>query len=85
MKHASITALDQLEGVLGEIRKHDALKEKKRGVFYRKSSAFLHFHEDPSGLFADLRASSDWERLPANTRDEQRKLLARIAASLRIE
>ena len=29
--------------------------EKKRGVFYFKSRAFLHFHEDPKGMFADIR------------------------------
>lgn len=30
------------------------LNEKSRGCFYWKSRGFLHFHEDPKGLFADL-------------------------------
>ncbi|HEX4183540.1 MAG TPA: hypothetical protein VHY34_09795 [Caulobacteraceae bacterium] len=51
MKHAGQEALDALEAV----RLRRALTERKRGVFYRKSRAWLHFHEDPAGLFADLR------------------------------
>lgn len=54
MKHAGEAALDQLESLLAQIRKIEGLKEKKRGIFYLKSKAFLHFHEDPAGLFADL-------------------------------
>ena len=30
------------------------LKEKKRGCFYVKPKGFLHFHEDPKGMFADI-------------------------------
>ena len=64
-----------------ELRKCAGLKEKQRGVFYRKSAAFLHFHEDPAGLFADLRAGPDWERLPVGTRGEQAIVLARVKAA----
>jgi len=56
----------------------DGLTEKKRGTFYRKSSAFLHFHEDPAGLFADVRDGDDWKRFPVNTAREQRTLLGRV-------
>src|SRR5262249_46288274 len=62
MRHASEQALDSLEAVLRQIRKHEGLTERKRGIFYRGSSAFLHFHEDPDGLFADLRVGAQWER-----------------------
>jgi hypothetical protein len=78
MKHAGSGALEALEPLLGEIRSVPSLIERKRGVFYRKSSAFLHFHEDPAGLFADLRDSAGWQRLPANTAAERRDLLRRI-------
>ena len=60
MKHAGPGALDQLEPLLAQLRGLGGMVEKKRGVFYRKSQAFLHFHEDPKGLFADLR---DFTRL----------------------
>src|SRR4051812_40918040 len=65
MKHASSTALDGLEPLLVEIRTLAGLKETSRGVFYLKSRAFLHFHEDPKGLFADVRdaAGRDFERI----------------------
>jgi hypothetical protein len=80
MKHAGSTALDQLRELLEEIRKHTALKEKKRGIFYMKSSAFLHFHEDPAGLFADLRAGSGWERVSITTNRQKKTLLSRLRA-----
>jgi hypothetical protein len=82
MKHAGTTALDQLDRLLSQLRSQEGLQERKRGVFYRGSSAFLHFHEDPAGLFADVRTASDWERLPVNTRAQQRQLLARMKAAL---
>ena len=59
------------------------LREKKRGTFYRGSRAFLHFHEDPAGLFADVRlAGDDFTRLRATTRAEQRLLLAALRKAL---
>jgi hypothetical protein len=78
MKHAGSSALDSLEPLLSELRSLPSLTERKRGIFYRKSAAFLHFHEDPAGLFADLRDASGWLRLPANTAAERRELLRRI-------
>jgi hypothetical protein len=80
MKHAGENALDTLEPLLLEIRKSKLLVEKKRGVFYRKSTAFLHFHEDPAGLFADLRVGRDWKRFPVRTKKEQRILLSEMAS-----
>ncbi len=79
MKHAGPTALGALEPLLTEIRRFDGLREPKPGIFYRKASGFLHFHEDPAGLFADLKVGDDYERLPVNTARERRALLRRIA------
>ena len=59
MKHAGEIALDQLEPLLARVRALPGLTERTRGVFYRKSRAFLHFHEDPKGLFGDVRAADD--------------------------
>ena len=63
MKHATATALDRIEPLLTRLRLLP-LKEKSRGVFYLKSKAFLHFHEDPAGLFADIRdvSGQDFDR-----------------------
>jgi hypothetical protein len=54
MRHARDQDLDRVEDLLVQLRALPGLVEKKRGVFYRKSRAFLHFHEDPKGMFADI-------------------------------
>jgi len=82
MKHAGPQALDVLEDLLAAVRQHGNLKEKKRGTFYCKSSGFLHFHEDPAGMFADLKTGDDYERLPVNTAGERRRFLARVKTEL---
>lgn len=76
MRHATTVALDALEPLLEKIRAFEGLTERKRGVFYRRSSAFLHFHEDPAGFFADLRTGPEWQRFPATTAAERRALVA---------
>jgi hypothetical protein len=83
MKHAGPGALDQLEPVLAKLRKLDGLHERKRGAFYRGSSAFLHFHEDPAGFFADLKVAGDFVRFRVNSGAEVEKLLARAARALK--
>ncbi len=70
MEHAGAGALDALEPVLAHLRTIEGLKEKSRGTFYRGSKAFLHFHEDPAGFFADLKKGDDFVRLPVNNRAE---------------
>lgn len=72
MRHATADALDRLEPLLAELRELPALREKSRGVFYRKSAAFLHFHEDARGLFADIRrADGEFDRHRVETEEER--------------
>lgn len=75
-------ALEGLSDLLEQIRKKNGIKEKKLGIFYRKSKSFLHFHEDPAGLFADLAVRADFERYPVNTRQEWTALLSAIDQAL---
>ena len=82
MKHAGAEALDTIEELLAKVRRHPDLVERKRGTFYRKSSAFLHFHEDPGGMFADLKLDGDFQRFRVSTRREQGAFLHRVAAAL---
>ena len=63
MKHAGPEALDRLALLLAAVRARPELVERRPGVFYRKSRAFLHFHEDPEGLFADIRPGDAWLRV----------------------
>jgi hypothetical protein len=78
MKHASSATLDALEPLLADLRTLGGLVEKSRGVFYRKGRAFLHFHEDPKGLFGDVRdaAGVDFERIDVTGEAGRAQLLA---------
>ena len=84
MKHAGEQALDRLEPMLEALRALDPLDEKKRGVFHVKSRAFLHFHEDPAGLFCDVRLdpANGFRRFRVETGRERSDLMSRIAAAL---
>jgi hypothetical protein len=64
MKHAGEEALRHLSDLLEKIMQRHGLKEKKLGIFYRNSKSFLHFHEDPAGLFADISTGDDFDRYP---------------------
>ena len=81
MKHASPATLQQLEPLLARIRGLTGLAERKPGTFYRRSSAFLHFHEDAAGIFADVKLNGvEFERLPVSSA-QQRKAFWRVLAS----
>jgi hypothetical protein len=58
------------------------LGKEKPGIFYKKSRSFLHFHEDPSGMYADLSVGADLERYPINTSKECEVLLSAIDRAL---
>jgi hypothetical protein len=84
MKHAGVVALHGLSELLEQIRAREGIKEKSLGIFYRKSKAFLHFHEDPAGLFADLRIGADFDRYAVNTKKEWNALLTAIDRALAV-
>lgn len=83
MKHAGNVALDTIDDLLVKIRVHQSLTERKRGSFYRKSAGFVHFHEDPAGMFADLKMDGGWKRFRVTTSSEQRKFLSEVSRALR--
>ena len=78
MKHAGAAALEALRDLLESLRGRTALTERRPGIFYVSGKAFLHFHEDLAGLFADLRLGSDWQRFPVKSPEERAELLAVI-------
>jgi hypothetical protein len=82
VRHAREGALDGLEPLLLRLREVPGLVERKRGAFYRGSKAFLHFHEDPTGLHADVRLDTDFERFRVETDDERAALLERVRAAV---
>lgn len=84
MKHVTSAGLDELDELLADLRGVDGLVEKTRGVFYRGSRAFLHFHEDPTGLYADVRLDgAEFERMRVSTKAERQRLLSRVRAAMR--
>ena len=78
MKHAGPATLARIVSLLEELRARAVLREVRPGVFYLKSRAFLHFHDDPSGVFADIRLADEFVRLPVTSTSEQSDLLGRI-------
>jgi hypothetical protein len=83
MRHAREAALDRLDGLLSQVRhRHPQLKERKRGAFYRGGQGWLHFHEDPSGLFADLKIAGEWTRFAVDSAAERKVMLQRLADTL---
>jgi hypothetical protein len=69
-----------MEELLDEIRRVPGLIERTPGSFYRRSKGFLHFHDDATGMYADVRLVSDddFVRLRVQTRAEQKSLLRQI-------
>jgi len=79
VKHAGAETIQQLAGLLNELRQRPLLKEKSPGAFYVKSKAFLHFHEDPTGIFADVKLDlQNYSRVRVSTTAERTALLKRI-------
>lgn len=79
MKHAGQDTLGRLKPFIIELRKRFPLREKSAGVFYLKSKAFLHFHDDPAEIFADVKLDlTTYSRHPVTTIKEQQALLRSI-------
>ncbi len=83
MKHAGPATLAQLEPLLEQLRSGCGLVERTPGSFYRKSKAYLHFHEDPIGIFADVKLdAATFTRFEVTTQAQQRTLWAQISKRL---
>jgi aerobic-type carbon monoxide dehydrogenase small subunit (CoxS/CutS family) len=82
MRHVTTTDLDRLEPLLAQLRRMSALRERTRGVFTRKSRAFLHFHVDGDELFADIRLADEFERHRVTTAAERDQVLNAIKRTL---
>jgi hypothetical protein len=80
MKHATAAAIARLAPLLDALRAFAELRERTPGTFYRGSQAFLHFHEDAAGDFADVKVGGDWQRTRVSTQRERAALLRRVRA-----
>lgn len=60
MAHCPYGKLQDIEDVLESVRGWDGIKEKSPGVFYVRSTPFLHFHLKGDRRWADVRDGADW-------------------------
>lgn len=64
MAHCPPELLDDLTGVLAEVRLWAGVIEKKPGVFYVRNRPFLHFHlVDGGRRRADVKGRAGWVQL----------------------
>jgi hypothetical protein len=82
MKHATQEALSQITRTLERVRSFHELKERKLGIFYLRGVSFLHFHEDPLGLFADLKVGEAWRRIDVTKAEGQDNLIREVSNEL---
>jgi hypothetical protein len=84
MKHATQSSLIQIAELISRLREFPGLVERKTGTFYRRSSAYCHFHEDPAGLFTDIKLDGKvFERFPVNNARERSAFLSAAKVALR--
>ena len=83
MKHAGPDTLQALAPLLARLHSLPGLVERTPGCFYKGSKAFLHFHDDPSGVHADVKlGSAGFTRMRAQSAREHETLMAAVAAAL---
>lgn len=75
MKASTLEALGPLLEVL---RAHPALEETRPASFSLSGRDFLHFHENPRGIFADVLLAKGRIHMPVSTPTEQGELIDRI-------
>lgn len=78
MKRAGTATLERIAPLLEQLRANAVLREKRPGYFYLGAREVLHFHDDPTGVFADLRLGEGFVRLCVTSTAEQAELLGRI-------
>ena len=71
-----------LEMQLNFLRSHEILSEVKPTNFQLNGKGFIHFHDEPDGLRADIFLSKGRLRMPANTASEQADVIGTIETIL---
>jgi len=74
--------LDRIAPLLEVLRAHPGLSEVRPTEFQLDGRDFLHFHDEPDGVFADVRLTEGRVSMPVSSSSEQAELLERIDHSL---
>lgn len=84
MRHAGKETLAEIEPLLRHLREIPKMVERTPGCFYLSSKAYVHFHEDPEGIFADVKLNGKtFDRLRVSTKREQSRFLKAVDESCR--
>jgi hypothetical protein len=67
--------IDCLAPLLAILRSHPALHEVRPCAFHLHGKDFIHFHETPEGIVADVRLATGQIRMSVSTPFEQSELL----------
>ena len=78
MRRAGSATLARIQPLLEDLRSRTVLREARPGIFTLQSRAFIHFHDDDAGIFADVRLADAFVRMPVTSRLEQADLLERV-------
>jgi hypothetical protein len=78
MGRAKKVTIDALAPLYDEVRALgiDGLVVKANGAVYQKRNGILHFHEDATGVQADVKVGAAWERIEVNDAAGKRKVVA---------
>lgn len=74
--------LNKLEPLLRFLRSYEVLEETSETRFLLKGRDFIHFHDDPDGLWADARLTKGRIRLSVASQSEQGELMEMITRKL---
>ena len=58
--HCPVDKIADLDSVFTAMRNWPGIKEKSIGVFYLRSTPFLHFHPKDEDRWADVREGKTW-------------------------
>lgn len=75
-------SLDQIAPLLEVLRANPALVEVRPTMFHLNGREFLHFHDYPNAVWADVRLTKRTVRMRVSSPMEKADLLAQIDACL---
>lgn len=76
------STLETLAPLLDVLRSYSMLEEVRPTAFYLNNKDFIHFHEGPEGVYADVLLNNGRVSMPASNPQEQTELFARIEKKL---